>query len=75
VRDARERASIVDRDPKFTIATKSVSPNRFRRFARKFGFGERRRGANAVIAKIFLLPKFATQSPRARLFDGIAESQ
>jgi hypothetical protein len=45
------------------------------RFARKFGFGERRRDANAVTAKIFLLPKFATQSPCTRLFDGIAESQ
>jgi len=75
VRDARERASIVHRDPKFTIATKSVIPNRWQRFARKFGFGERRRDASAVTVKIFLLPKFATQSPRARLFDGIAESR
>jgi hypothetical protein len=52
-----------------------VSPNRWRRFARKFGFGERWRDAEAVTVKIFLLPKFATQSPRARLFDGMAESR
>jgi hypothetical protein len=74
VKDARERASIVHRDPIFTIATKSVRPNRRSRFARKFGFGERRRDTNAVIVKIFLLPNSATQSPRARLFHGIIES-
>jgi len=34
------------------------------RFAQKTGFGERRCETKPVSVKIFLLPKFATQSPR-----------
>jgi hypothetical protein len=40
--DARKRASIVCRGPKFTITTESAGPNRLTRFVQKIGFGERR---------------------------------
>jgi hypothetical protein len=39
----------------------------FSRFAQKSGFGGRRRVSTASHAKIFSLPKFATQSPRIAL--------
>jgi hypothetical protein len=35
-----------------------------RRFAKKFAFGARQPTAKPMIAKIFLLPKMPTQSPR-----------
>jgi hypothetical protein len=40
--DARERASIVRRDRKFTMTTESTRPNRLSRFVQKIGFGEQR---------------------------------
>ncbi|QWG15456.1 hypothetical protein KMZ29_12785 [Bradyrhizobium sediminis] len=49
--------------------------NQRRRFARKSGFGERRSGAKPVSMKIFLLPKFATQSPRNPLSAVFVDSQ
>jgi hypothetical protein len=37
-----KRASNVDRDLKFIVATKNAPANRSPRFVQKFGFGERR---------------------------------
>jgi hypothetical protein len=54
---------------------KTAPANQHRRFARKTGFGERRSDAKPVSMKIFLLPKFATQSPRNPLSAVAAESQ
>jgi hypothetical protein len=45
------------------------------RFALKSGFDERRCGVKASRAKIFSLPKFATQSPREMLSPDVSESQ
>jgi hypothetical protein len=61
---ACKRAPIIHRAPKLIAHDKNRRPTRFRRFVRKIGFGERRCGAKPLSMKIFLLPNFATQSPR-----------
>ncbi|MGA2290443.1 hypothetical protein [Bradyrhizobium sp.] len=55
-------------------ATRARPANQRRRFGQKTGFGERRCDAWAVRAKIFLLPKIATQSPR-RMLASAAEAR
>jgi hypothetical protein len=73
--DAHDGASLVLRDPDSPSLTSTAFANRASRFVQKFVFGERRRAAKAVSTKIYLLPKFATQSPRTWLFGGNTESQ
>jgi hypothetical protein len=55
-------------------ATRARPANQRRRFAQKTGFGERRCDVKAARAKIFLLPKIATQSPR-RMLASAAEAR
>jgi hypothetical protein len=45
------------------------------RFAKKAGFGERRRDAKPVSMKIFLLPNVTTQSPRNAHLGGFGDAQ
>ena len=54
---------------KFTIATASARPNRWSRFVRKIRFWRASDAtSSAVTMKIFLLPKFATQSSCSAAF-------
>jgi len=71
----RKRVEIVHRKQQSAVAKNNGPPNRSPRFVHKVGLASGNPTRTPWARKIYLLPNFATQSPRGALSSGISQSR